>query len=659
MSYATGMSVFRVASIAGIFTSSMLPSPVPAAVFPTAARADHPWAAPPLDAKSVREGTYASIDRLVAAASEGELSACMGRLQAEFDELAAVPDDAARADLIRLAVTIRLGLVLKALPTSARAEAAALLSGRPRLGRELALLMRPQADQPSACFQVLRALAASDPRGRESKDGGLLERFAPLAAAIAVVHDRPVHIRAERAASTRGPNRAVAREAVDPAALFTWLTGADGALAFGADGLPSDLYVYVVDAPLTDQERAWALARYKGDRQVGRHFFDVVYDTEAFFSGKDKRIEDQSYTLQNLLKFGGVCVDQAYFASNVGKSIGVPSVILSAQGAGPGHAWVGFLELRGNFPSWNFESGRYTEYKNLTGTATDPQSGERLTDGELVLLTEFARRPEVDRWTAIALTDAATRLADADRASGRASGPAGLAPGTPGEPETGRRAARVEAAQSWLRRAVDAAPTYARAWREAARLSAEFSLARRAEWQEAAVALAGVTAPAFVVEILDPMIAAAATPAERAAQWEFVARKLSERGGIDGTKRYDLAARVRIAQGDMYARAGDEDNALRAYDFVLAKLVNDTAEARVALERAESLFQARKVAPDVVASHMKAWWQKARRPSESAARFMSSSNWFILGQRAASWLVRAGKSREADAILAQLPKPPR
>ena len=85
--------------------------------------------------------------------------------------------------------------------------------------------------------------------------------------------------------------------------------------------------------------------------------------------------------LPNLVRFGGVCSDQAYFASTVAKAMGVPSAVITGTGPDVGHAWIGYLEVRGREAAWNLESGRYDAYKNVRGVAADPQTRTNRCEG--------------------------------------------------------------------------------------------------------------------------------------------------------------------------------------------------------------------------------------------------------------------------------------
>ncbi|HID23193.1 MAG TPA: transglutaminase domain-containing protein [Planctomycetaceae bacterium] len=148
--------------------------------------------------------------------------------------------------------------------------------------------------------------------------------------------------------------------------------------------LPCYLLKFVVDSPTSIAEREWALHTYGIRSDIGKVFFDVPYDTWSL-KGYRKKIRDVPYTLPNLVEYGGVCVDQAYFAANVAKSLGVPAAVVCGVGERGGHAWVGYVQWDGKRFVWNLNTGRYSSDHYYEGQTHDPQTGKRLTDHTLAL----------------------------------------------------------------------------------------------------------------------------------------------------------------------------------------------------------------------------------------------------------------------------------
>ena len=134
--------------------------------------------------------------------------------------------------------------------------------------------------------------------------------------------------------------------------------------------LPWELAVYVVDLSVTTDERTWALANYANQRDIGRLFFKVPYTMKL--SPAHGNGVDIPYTLQNILQIGGVCMEQAHFASSVGKCVGVPSAYCYGAGKRGGHAWVSFLRMDKQPVRWDLDSGRYSYDHYYKGLTLDP-----------------------------------------------------------------------------------------------------------------------------------------------------------------------------------------------------------------------------------------------------------------------------------------------
>jgi len=147
---------------------------------------------------------------------------------------------------------------------------------------------------------------------------------------------------------------------------------------------------FVVDAPLPRSEFEWAAKNVRGRRDR----FDGVFDAVRY---DERRAEKGifmwphgSYRLGNIELNGGICTDQAYFASIAGKAKGIPTLYFAGQGSDGGHAWFGYL--RGN-GKWELDAGRYQNQNYTVGQALDPQTWLPLTDHELLYLTGRSARP--------------------------------------------------------------------------------------------------------------------------------------------------------------------------------------------------------------------------------------------------------------------------
>ena len=214
-------------------------------------------------------------------------------------------------------------------------------------------------------------------------DPARFQTYAQLALALAVVDDVPPP-----------PNwphgqvsvAALPRQLIPPETAFAFFIKSDRdsrtlqklsqldaeALKFVVDSaapLPDLIWAQnSVDYPLSDLERAYASITYRTQR----------YDLGQFIW------PGRSYALADILKAGGICIDQAYFAAEAAKARGVPAMIFLGEGQDGRHAWFGYLD---GAKKWRLDAGRIAG-QNVTGMAFDPQTWGRLSDHDLAFLSE-------------------------------------------------------------------------------------------------------------------------------------------------------------------------------------------------------------------------------------------------------------------------------
>ncbi len=252
------------------------------------------------------------------------------------------------------------------------------LMGNAAFSEEFFTLRAPQDNLP-AVFQILNSLHAGDP--------AKFARYASLALAIAVVYDvapPPWWPHAQVSAT------ALPRKLPAPADAFAWWIKEDtsGRTFHRLTRLPADELKFVVDAaapfgelkwsqqiadyPLGQLDKAYTMIRYRQDR---------IANNNPIWPGP-------SYALHFILRDGGICVDQAYFATETGKARGVPTLLFCGAGNDGRHAWFGFLD---GAQKWQFDAGRYAEQRFVTGLALDPQTWRQISDHELRFLAERFR----------------------------------------------------------------------------------------------------------------------------------------------------------------------------------------------------------------------------------------------------------------------------
>lgn len=233
-------------------------------------------------------------------------------------------------------------------------------------------IVKPE-NEPAKVFPVWCQLWSKDP-----VDGA---KYRNLALACAVVFDKP--LRVSRELDPRG--------AVDAGERYDYYRTNDKANKLKTDlaKLPASELIWVVDAPVPTSELEWALKNVRLPRDGwGRAYSMVEYRMAKIAQGGD--FYDQ-YTLAEILKKGGTCGDQAYFAAMTAKASGIPAIMLIGEGQRGGHAWFAFKAST----KWNMNAGRYQSDQYVAGYATDPQTRHGLKDHMLNFLADSQRHTSV------------------------------------------------------------------------------------------------------------------------------------------------------------------------------------------------------------------------------------------------------------------------
>ena len=257
-------------------------------------------------------------------------------------------------------------------------EMQAWLIGTPAFSAEFFALLSPLDFVPRV-FEILNELHRADPLRFKS--------HANLALAIAVVYDVP-----PPPVWPHGQVSAAALPRHFPAAVdaFVWWIKQDqaGRTLHKLARLAAAELKFVVDTPASLAELEWAqsiadfpLSQLAHAYTMVRYRKDRVANNTAMWPGR-------TYRLHEILAAGGICADQAYFATQVGKARAVPTLLFYGAGNDGRHAWFGFLDAG---QKWRLDAGRYAEQRFVTGYARDPQTWKILTDHELQFLSERFR----------------------------------------------------------------------------------------------------------------------------------------------------------------------------------------------------------------------------------------------------------------------------
>lgn len=528
-----------------------------------------------------------------------------------FAQAAEKADPAKPEVLVAPALAARLSRLLLVLEPEPRAVLVEFLANHSAVASEVAWLLTPD-DDLAGVGAVLTRLVEAD-----AENAALL---APLAAALAVVHDKPL----ER---TLNENRATG---IDPVAILAHAAAHQRQWRTNPREAPAELLVYVADATGSPAELAWAFSRYKNDPHVGNRFQEINYDTRAFRQEAAKRVtEGGAYSLEAIRELGGVCIDQAYFAASVGKAIGVPTVIVTGRGGEISHAWVGFIESSGRRGvRWNFDEGRYEDYEDVRGTVVNPQTGERIPDGFLVIQALSAGVDADHRRQALALVDAQALLAE----------PLAHTDEPPPPELTARRL-------DLLRAAITGNTGCLAAWRAVREIasSGAMTLDQKRDWAEAIDRVAGAASPDFAFEMFMPLFDSEADPASRLRLWEWAADRFSARP--------DLTARSRLAAARALEAMSQPDAALAMYRRTFFDAANNGPFAIDALDESLRLLGSK---PDESRALLEEAWKRLRKPSGTREQFLRQSNWFQVGTRLLASLEAAGNAREAGELRRRL-----
>lgn len=580
----------------------------------------------------VRDALRAALDELE---KTGDPRDAERKVQSLFDQVIAHTPVTDRGLFVDAAHALRVVRLAGRGRTQTVRDRIAYLRKNPALSRDLAfLIIEPPADQDGrrmrrSPYEVLDALRETYP--------DRLDKFPALTAAVCVVHDVPLHRRINENTT----------EAATPAAIWKYFADNDARMLYGVRNMPAELLCYVVDTTTPIAEMSWALDKFRGNTQVGKLFFSIRYDYEYLSTGEEKLVTQKGFSLPNIQKFGGVCADQAYFAVAVGKSIGVPTAYTVGASGDNAHAWVGFFQAQGRRASWNFDVGRYQAFQGVRGICLDPQTRRAIPDGYVSLLAQLVGSKPEDRHAAVAFTDAAARLRQIQTTEG-AFTPAPLddagKPGKAGDSAAASRKPGMDSQLELIDAAVRACPGHAPAWFALADLAAtkEMTLEHKTRWADLLFKLTGEDYPDFTMTILAPMIASVEGTEKQNAMWEK-AFALMQR------QRADLAAEVRLAQGQMWDDSGDAKKAGQCYEDIINRYINAGPFVLEALNRTERALRDANLSSRVLVLYDRAF-ARVTPPAPMAADFKKQSNWYRIGSMYLERLEDAGLDKQAATL---------
>ncbi len=166
---------------------------------------------------------------------------------------------------------------------------------------------------------------------------------------------------------------------VDARTRYDWYVRQNerGYLEVSIDRSPARDLTFVVCAPVTEAELDWAVKEFRSLRRKswGKTYGEVEYLMERAVDGLDPY---ESYTLEEILKEGGICGDQTHFCVNTARAAGIPALGLSGMTNRGGHAWAA---VKIEDDEWSTKIGRIGGVSQ--GKGKDPQTGGDINEQDI------------------------------------------------------------------------------------------------------------------------------------------------------------------------------------------------------------------------------------------------------------------------------------
>jgi hypothetical protein len=414
-------------------------------------------------------------------------------------------------------------------------------------------------------------------------------------------------------------------------------------MTFGAamqippDRLPHELMVHVIDHPLPKEEREYALG-FRNSANLGALFFDIkwIKDETSLYQGHNKSIP---YTLMNIKKMNGVCMEQAYYATSIAKCVGVPAAYCCGTGARGGHAWAGVLRFQGGGAVWDFNSGRYSYDHYWKGQVYSPTFRRgMLTDGEVAMTAGLATLPRANVESADARRNLAifvlSGLADGEAPKPKAAGDS--------EPEAPALAPeRRKLVYDLLQSSVQLNPCSQRTWLVTGIAASRdvFTLQEIQTFSDHLFRTIDPYSPDFVCHTVQRFLASVKDAAARDRLYDVCFAYFR--------KRPDLAAELKVAQGRRREADGKPDLALKSYLDAVATFPQDghvTEEAAKSIDAVLAKGDAKKAVETLTSvwRSMESGQQGGKPEDREALR--------LVGENLLKYLAAAKMDRELAAF---------
>ena len=573
--------------------------------------------------------------------ADGDHDALVSTLDGVLDEAMAAVDPNALVDpkqakktlksksidtLIAAAADRRLAEMLPQLPEALTKRCVEELRAIPSLHHALTPLVKPDEDDLNRAFSLALDIAQEAPRAFKGRNNP-----AALIAAMAVVHDTAYQDRINENIAESGSLRELAPFLLSLPARRTTMNG--------FLQLPPEALFHVVDLTISASEGEWALTNYGARRGLPDLYHEVLYDWNHVLDGAPKELTRQGFSLRNVMNFGGVCADQAWFTATVMEVRGIPAAVVVGRDATVGHAWVGWFEFAGRSARFNTDTGRYESYQKVPGLVKDPQTSGTIGEGRMGMLARFCTLDSKQRQLGRAIRSVLKRVEDRMNLTSEAptdEDANAIAPTTPTD--------RL----NWVNALLAVAPSDPGAWDIVAAASQEGAFTDETLNTFTDTLLAESSdAPDFALEVLEAM-AEGLTDAERAGNI------LERVAGLLARNRPDLAARALLAAGDAFAAAGQQDEAGKRYERITSLYANDGPWVLDAARRVLDVLNDQGRLAANGPAYVESIFSRVKKPEFMSSEWARQSNWYQLGMLLSETLTRTGRPGQGADVMRRI-----
>ena len=573
--------------------------------------------------------------------ADGDHDALVSTLDGVLDEAMAAVDPNALVDpkqakktlksksvdtLIAAAADRRLAEMLPQLPEALTKRCVEELRAIPSLHHALTPLVKPEEDDLNRAFSLALDIAQEAPRAFKGRNNP-----AALIAAMAVVHDTAYQDRINENIAESGSLRELVPFLLSLPARRTTMNG--------FLQLPPEALVHVVDLTIPASEGEWALTNYGARRGLTDLYHEVLYDWNHVLDGAPKELTRQGFSLRNVMNFGGVCADQAWFTTTVMEVRGIPAAVVVGRDATVGHAWVGWFEFAGRSARFNTDTGRYESYQKVPGLVKDPQTSGTIGEGRMGMLARFSTLDSKQRQLGRAIRSVLKRVEDRMNLTSEAptdDDADAITPTTPND--------RL----NWVNALLAVAPSDPGAWDIVAAASQEGAFTDETLNTFTDTLLAESSdAPDFALEVLEAM-AEGLTDAERAGNI------LERVAGLLARNRPDLAARALLAAGDAFAAAGQQDEAGKRYERITSSHANDGPWVLDAARRVLDVLNDQGRLAANGPAYVESIFSRVKKPEFMSSEWARQSNWYQLGMLLSETLSRTGRPGQGADVMRRI-----